>query len=71
MKEALSNAGIPYAVQDINSGMFPLKQFLKIRDTHEAFLPIKEAGRVGLPCIVINRGEQVLFELPENLDDLR
>lgn len=70
MKEALSKANIPYIVQDINSGMLPLKQFLKYRDTHEAFLPIKSKKQVGLPCIVINKGDEILFELPEDLNSL-
>ena len=71
MKEALSQAGIKFAVQDITAGMVQLKQFLKLRDTRPEFDEIKAAGRVGLPCLVINGGEQILFELPENLDELR
>ncbi|MBQ6834005.1 MAG: hypothetical protein IJO55_06265 [Lachnospiraceae bacterium] len=71
MKEVLSKAEIKYLEQDITSGMLPLKQFLKLRDTRPEFAEIKAAGRVGLPCLVINGGEQILFELPENLDELR
>ena len=51
--------------------MLPLKQFLAYRDTRPEFDAIKEAGRVGLPCIVVNKGEKIYFELPENLDELR
>lgn len=69
MKEALSQAGIKFAYFDISSGMLPLKKFLKYRDTCPEFAPIREQGRVGLPCIVINDGEEILFQLPENLDD--
>ena len=71
MKEALSKADISYAAIDISSGMLPLKQFLAYRDTRPEFDEIKEAGRVGLPCIVVNKGEKIYFELPENLDELR
>lgn len=71
MKEVLSKAEIKYLEQDITSGMLPLKQFLKLRDTRPEFAEIKAASRVGLPCLVINGGEQILFELPENLDELR
>ncbi|MBE6988020.1 MAG: hypothetical protein IJM96_05335 [Clostridia bacterium] len=71
MKEALSQAGIEYTAIDITTGMLPLKQFLKYRDTREEFIPIKEAGRVGLPCIVVNKGEKVFIGLPQNLDELR
>lgn len=71
VKEALTNAGIRYAVQDISSGMVPLKRFLKYRDTRPEFDAIKEKGNVGVPCIVVNDGEQIFFGVPENLDDLR
>ena len=73
MKEVLSKAGIQYVVQDISSGMLPLKRFLKYRDFHPAFNEIKDQGRVGLPCLVVNDGveEKIYFELPENLDELK
>ena len=56
---------------DISSGMFPLKQFLKYRDHRPEFDPIKEKGQVGVPCIVVNDGEQIMFSVPEDLDILR
>ena len=42
--------------------MLHLKKFLKIRDNRPEFDEIKKAGKVGLPCIVINDGEQVIFD---------
>lgn len=74
MKEALSQAEIPFVYQDISSGMLPLKQFLKYRDTRPEFDPIKAQGRVGVPCLVVREddgAEQILFELPADLDSLR
>lgn len=74
MKEALSQAEIPFVYQDISSGMLPLKQFLKYRDTRPEFDPIKAQGRVGVPCLVVRKddgAEQILFELPADLDTLR
>lgn len=71
MKEVLSQNDIKFAYVDISSGMVPLKQFLKYRDTRPEFAEIREKGRVGVPCLVINKGEQILFELPENLDELK
>ncbi len=50
-----------FTIIDISTGMLPLKQFLKYRDTREEFAPLKAAGRVGLPCIVINKGEKIIF----------
>ena len=74
VKEALTEAGIKYALQDITSGMMPLKRFLKYRDSRPEFAAIKERGNVGIPCLVVtdeNNEERILFELPENLDELR
>ncbi len=65
MKEALTEAGIQFGYIDITSGMMPLKKFLKLRDNHPAFAPIKEQGRVGVPCLEYDG--QLYFELPEDL----
>lgn len=51
--------------------MFNLKAFLKYRDFRPEFDELKAQGRVGLPCIVVDRGEKIFFEIPENLDELR
>ena len=71
MKEALSEADSPYVAVDISSVMLPLMHFLAYIDTRPEFEEIKEAGRVGLPCIVVDKGEKIYFGLPEDLDELR
>ncbi len=45
--------------------MLNLKMFLKYRDNYEEFNKVKEMGKVGLPCIVINDGERILFDYNE------
>ena len=45
--------------------MFNLKKFLSYRDNCKEFDEIKEAGRVGLPCIVVNDGEEIIFDYNE------
>ncbi|MFS8541440.1 MAG: hypothetical protein LOD89_05050 [Tissierellales bacterium] len=45
--------------------MFNLKKFLKLRDTRKEFDEIKRLGRVGIPCIVINDGEKIIFDYKE------
>nr|WP_234950006.1 hypothetical protein [Tissierella praeacuta] len=45
--------------------MLNLKRFLKYRDNYEEFKEVKESGRVGLPCIVINDGERIIFDYNE------
>lgn len=45
--------------------MINLKRFLKYRDNRPEFDEVKKAGRVGLPCIVINDGERIVFDVRE------
>ncbi|GAA6513421.1 hypothetical protein LQE96_02080 [Phocea massiliensis] len=71
MKEALSQANVPFRPVDITSGMLPLKQFLKYRDNCPQFDAMREQGRIGIPCLVINKGKEILFTLPEDLSELR
>lgn len=55
---------------DISENMLNLKRFLKHRDSHPQFEEVKATGRVGVPCIVIDGGEQILFDIPEDLSVL-
>lgn len=64
-KEFLSENNVKYRYLDITEGMLSLKRFLKYRDNHPAFDPIKESDKVGLPCIVINDGEEIIFDYNE------
>lgn len=61
-KEFLSNHDVKYLYLDISEGMLNLKRFLKYRDNFEEFNEIKELGKVGIPCIIVNDGEQILFD---------
>ncbi len=65
MKEYLSENNINHVYLDITESMFNLKKFLKLRDTRKEFDEIKRLGRVGIPCIVINDGEKIIFDYKE------
>lgn len=67
MKEFLSKNSIDYTYVEITEGMENLSRFLKYRDIRPEFVPIKEKGRVGLPCIMVNDGEKFLFGRPESI----
>lgn len=70
-KEYLSEKGVEYLYFDITENMINLKQFLKYRDNAPEFKVIKENGFVGLPCIVINDGQQIIFDYKLlNIDSL-
>ena len=61
-KEYLSDQGIEFLYLDITENMTNLKAFLKYRDEYPEFQEVRDAGRVGLPCIVVNKGERIIFD---------
>lgn len=72
MKEFLSDNEVKFAYLDITENMLNLKLYLKYRDNADAFNIIKEAGRVGVPCIVVNDGEQIIFDEKElDIEDIK
>lgn len=56
---------------DISESLFNLKTYLKLRDTRPEYEEIKERGIVGIPVIVINNGEKLIFDEKPDLDELR
>lgn len=62
---------IDYIYLDITENMLNLKKFLKLRDNKEQFNEIKANNRVGLPCAVINEGEEIYFDIENNLNYLK
>lgn len=54
MKEVLSEYGVKYAFVDITSGMGALKQFLKLRDTMDAFADARAGHYVGIPVLLVD-----------------
>ncbi|MBB6216304.1 glutaredoxin-related protein [Anaerosolibacter carboniphilus] len=54
MKEFLSEEGVKFGYFDISLDFGALKRFLKIRDTHSIYEPVKAQGWVGIPTIIID-----------------
>lgn len=65
VKEFLSQKGVKYAYLDITENMFNLKQFLKYRDNNSMFDDAKKGGLVGIPVLVVNHGERIIFDIEE------
>ena len=53
---------IKHVYLDVSEGMLNLKMFLKYRDHYKEFDEIKKKGSIGLPCIVVNDGERIIFD---------
>lgn len=64
MKETLDERGVKYLYLDITENLANLKKFLKFRE-NSAFDFAKEKGSIGIPAMVINDGEKILFSIEE------
>ena len=56
IRKDLDEAGIAYDYKDFGEDLVNLKEFLALRDSHAVFAEVKEAGRIGIPCIVKEDG---------------
>jgi glutaredoxin-related protein len=65
VKEFLSQNNIEFLYIDITDSMLNLKKFLKYRDNRLEFEEIRKSGRVGIPCVMINKGEKFIFQQSE------
>jgi glutaredoxin-related protein len=65
VKEFLSQNNIEFLYIDITDSMLNLKKFLKYRDNKLEFEEIRKSGRVGIPCVMINKGEKFIFQQSE------
>ena len=57
IKKDLDNAGVCYEYLDFADSLKNLKEFLSLRETQEVFIPVREAGKIGIPCIVDEEGK--------------
>lgn len=71
MKEFLSKNNIDYTYLDISDSLINLKAFLKLRDFRPEFNGIKEKNRIGIPLIVVNNGEKLYFDKPDDISELK
>jgi len=55
-REELDRAGVEYEYLDIGDSLKNLKEFLIIRDNSSLFDSVREAGSIGIPCIMEEDG---------------
>lgn len=58
--DELKQAGVSYEYLDFSESLLSLKEFLVIRDREPAFDVVREAGKIGIPCIVRDDGTVTL-----------
>lgn len=50
-KAAFEEKGIDFEYHDFGEELGALKEFLSIRDSDPQFEAVKQAGKIGIPCI--------------------
>lgn len=55
-REDLDKSEIPYEYLDFSENLKNLKEFLAIRDGNPIFDAAREAGGIGIPCLVDENG---------------
>jgi glutaredoxin-related protein len=58
--EELKNAQVDFVYCDFADNLLHLKEFLKLRDERPLFDPVRENGKIGIPCIVREDGSLTL-----------
>ena len=58
--EALHQKGVSYEYHIITGCTAELKAFLKLRDHEPVFGPVREEGKIGIPCFVKEDGTVTL-----------
>lgn len=64
--EALDSRSVQFKFLEFSDSINNLKRFLKIRDTHPMFEPVRKQGSVGVPLFVFEDGSMT-FSLDEAL----
>lgn len=64
MKKELEDRNIKFLYLDINENLANLKKFLAFRERAE-FDNAKANGYIGIPVLVINDGEKIIFDINE------
>ena len=59
-REDLDRAGVAYEYLDFSDDLHNLKAFLLLRDHEPVFSEFRKAGKIGIPCIVLEDGTLLL-----------
>lgn len=55
-KAELDKAGIAYEYRSVTEKLSYMKEFLSLRDKESVFNPVRESGKIGIPCILQSDG---------------
>ena len=66
--EELKKLGVNFIFLDITENLSYMKKFLALRDFRKEFSEVKEAGLIGIPCIV-SEDKKIYFSVKEMNDE--
>ena len=58
--EELKEAKVEFEYFDFSDSLANLKEFLKLRDGSALFDPVRDSGKIGIPCILREDGSLTL-----------
>ena len=58
--QQLEAAKVPFEYCDFAESLNVLKEFLKLRDENRIFDDVRDAGKIGIPCIIRDDGTLTL-----------
>ena len=56
----LTAAGVEFEYHDFSEELGALKTFLTLREKESVFESVRDAGKIGIPCIVTEEGNVTL-----------
>lgn len=56
----LDKAGVAYEYLDLSDSLRNVKEFLTLRDREAVFDEVRQAGKIGIPCILREDGTVTL-----------
>lgn len=59
-RAGLDQAGVKYEYLDFADSLWNVKVFLSLRDREDVFAEVREAGKIGIPCILREDGTVTL-----------
>ena len=63
-RQELDAKGVSYEYLDFSDNLKNLKEFLVLRDQEACFDDVRKAGKIGIPCLVLDSGAVLLDWTP-------
>lgn len=52
--------GVDYEFHNLSEDLSYLKEYLQLRETNPLYTPVRAAGGIGIPCVILPNGTATL-----------